>query len=92
VGPFLGARRKLDGSIFLAPRRMEWSAPGCAAKVGDCVEAVTLHEVGHVLGLGHSPLPSVMAADGPLLLEFTETDRGACVAAGVCDAAALGSY
>lgn len=84
-GDFLGAHRKSDGSIVLVPTRMMSSAPGCAADLGSCVEAVALHELGHALGVPHvHTAPAVMSADGPLLLKFADADRAACVEAKVC--------
>lgn len=82
----LGLWVPTDGAISVAPARMRDTAPGCASRMRDCVEAVVLHEAGHALGLEHSTAAgaSVMAADGELVLEFASVDREQCRAVGVC--------
>jgi hypothetical protein len=81
----LGLFSHEDGSLALAPARLRTEAPGCAAQMGDCIEAVALHETGHALGLVHtSDAGHVMSPDGELLLAFTDADRAECSRAGVC--------
>jgi hypothetical protein len=74
-----------DGTIALAPERLQREAPGCAGQLDDCIEAVALHEAGHALGLSHVPDEHhVMSATGELVLDLTDEDRDVCVRAGAC--------
>lgn len=55
------------------------------ARDGMCLEALVLHEVGHMLGFDHHPpgVAGVMQNPG-VTLDFTDADLLACLAAGVC--------
>ncbi len=51
-----------------------------------CFEAIVMHEMGHLLGLGHHPgrVDGIMRGYGGAALDFSEADRRACEAVGVC--------
>jgi hypothetical protein len=47
-------------------------------------EVVSLHELGHAHGLGHTPPPSVMHASAGTALDFTGNDLAECARVGAC--------
>lgn len=81
----LGLWQPSDGSISLAPARMQSEAPGCDKQLPDCIEATALHEAGHALGLQHvAGSGHVLSEGGELVLGFTPADQAECARVGVC--------
>lgn len=81
--PRIGEFRHETGDIVIDPN---YSCDGNhTTNYMPCFEALVMHEMGHLLGLGHLPEGQegiMRAAAGAL--DFTASDRAECVAAGVC--------
>ena len=79
-GRFMG----LTGTIRIGPS-FRCSADKPEERDPQCFEALVMHEMGHLLGLDHLPAGAsgIMQPAGAAL-DFSEADRNACRAAGIC--------
>ncbi len=80
--PAIGYFKGRSGNILIAPLY------SCASPLGKdmaCFEAIAMHEMGHLLGLGHLPEgeDGIMRATTGAL-DFSDADHEACVNSGIC--------
>lgn len=78
---YAAAHRHRDGSLVLAPGEFRC---GDGEALAECVEGVTMHEIGHALGLGHVEGVAIMSDKGDIRLDFTSADLAECVRVGAC--------